>query len=239
MKKPTIDEWFAIQRGKARRMGYIGGVEELGIWSPRDREIYERYHPSMKILYVHGLSSSGTSQTASTLRNCLREDVVISPDLPIDPDEALELLRQIVSTQKIDLVIGSSMGGMLAQKLRGCPKILVNPAFHVSQLMRGMLGKHEFFSMRTDGLTEYEITEELCDRYECLEREQFGGLCNHEREITLGMFGRYDDVVDCSEEFKQHYHHVCYYDGGHRLSEEVIKELLVTKIEEFRAQMLD
>lgn len=81
--------------------------------------------------------------------------------------------------------------------------------------------------------------EELCDRYESLEREQFGGLCNHEREITLGMFGRYDDVVDCSEEFKQHYPHVCYYEGGHRLSEEVIKELLVTKIEEFRAQMLD
>lgn len=25
MKKPTIDEWFAIQREKARRMGYIGG----------------------------------------------------------------------------------------------------------------------------------------------------------------------------------------------------------------------
>ena len=81
------------------------------------------------ILYIHGLSSSGASGTARHLQDLLPETRVIAPDLPIDPDEALAMLRDLVATERPDIVIGTSMGGMFAQQLYDCRKILVNPAF--------------------------------------------------------------------------------------------------------------
>ena len=86
----------------------------------------------MKILYIHGLSSSGNSGTAEHLRRLLPNDTIFSPDLPIEPMVALEMLKRLVKEEKINLVIGTSMGGMFAQKLQGTYKILVNPSLHVS-----------------------------------------------------------------------------------------------------------
>ena len=228
------DHWFAIQREKARQQGFYY-VEDLGgYWDRSDREIYLLYHKPMKILYIHGLSSSGASSTASTLRKFLPDDTIFSPDLPIEPQEAMAMLRQLVEREQIDLAIGTSMGAMFAQKLQGYNKILVNPSFHVSRSMRRKLGTNEFFSPRADGATHYEITEDLCDRYEELERTQFDNITDHEREITLGLFGAADEVVDCSEEFRQHYTRFSRFDGGHRLTERDIRNVLLYEIEKFR-----
>lgn len=84
------------------------------------------------ILYIHGLSSSGASGAARHLQALLPDIRVIAPDLPIAPDEALAMLRDLVATERPDIVIGTSMGGMFAQQLYDCRKILVNPAFHVA-----------------------------------------------------------------------------------------------------------
>ena len=59
----------------------------------------------MKILYIHGLSSSGQSRTAATLRELLPHDEIFSPDLPIDPFEAFLLLRQLVEREEVDIII--------------------------------------------------------------------------------------------------------------------------------------
>ncbi len=236
--KITQDEWFSIEREKARQMGYHY-VEDLGgSWNERDREIYLKYHQPIKILYIHGLSSSGSSGTADRLRRFLPDDIIISPDLPIEPQEALAMLKELVEREHIDLVIGTSMGGMFAQKLRGFKKILINPSFHVSRSMRTKLGINEFFSPRTDGATHYEITEELCDRYEELECGQFDNLADDEQELTLGLFGTADDVIDCSEEYKQHYTRFSQFNGGHRLTEKDIKFTLLYEIEQYRKQIL-
>lgn len=231
----TWDEWFSIQREKARQRGYYF-VEELGYWRDSDREVFFRRHHQLRILYIHGLSSSGASSTAETLRESLYDDVVFSPDLPIDPCEALAMLQELVYRERIDLVIGTSMGGMFAQKLRGYHKILINPSFHVSRSMRRKLGSNEFFAPRKDRATHYEITEELCDRYEALERDQFVDISDAEREITLGLFATDDDVVDCSEEYCEHYTRYQNFEGGHRLSQDNIHLDLIPAIEHFRAK---
>lgn len=231
--KITHDEWISIEREKARQKGYYF-VDELGYWQERDREVFLKYHQPMKILYIHGLSSSGASDTAESLRYFLQDDTILSPDIPIDPEEALTMLQEMVEREGVDLVIGTSMGGMFAQKLRGCNKILVNPSFHVSQSMRSKLGINKFFSVRADGATQYEITEELCDRYEELERTQFEGITDAEREITLGLFGNADDIVNCEAEYKLHYTRCEHFNGGHRLSENNIKFTLLYDIEKQR-----
>ena len=45
-----------------------------------------------KILYIHGLSSSGSSSTTRNLQALLPDYSVLSPDLPVAPQEALDML---------------------------------------------------------------------------------------------------------------------------------------------------
>ncbi len=111
----------------------------------------------MNIIYLHGLSSSGNSNTAKRLRELLPDDNIITPDIPIDPKDALlllETLRRIYNTNET-IIIGTSMGAMYAQQMKGFRRILVNPAFHVSKLLRENEGKTlPFFTERIDG-TKY------------------------------------------------------------------------------------
>ena len=188
----------------------------------------------MKILYIHGLSSSGCSGTSARLRRLLPKDRVYSPDLPVEPEVALEGLRELVRGEGIELIIGTSMGAMFAQKFRGDRKILVNPSFHVSSSMRKRLGRNPFYSERADGATEYEITAELCDRYEEMERGQFDRLSPEEAEITIGLFGTEDGVVDCKEEYLRYYTQYNTFEGGHRLDEESVRNHLLPLIEKLR-----
>lgn len=188
----------------------------------------------MNILYVHGFRSSGNAGTAERLRKLLPDSMVVSPDLPTDAHDALELLRKTAEDEKIDLVVGTSMGGMLAQKLRGIPKILVNPSFSVSNTFRRNIGTVSYFSERADGSTEFEITPETVEGYVDIERHQFDSITQKEKEITIGAFGNRDEVVDCKDVYLKHYDNIVYFDGGHRLDEESLKQCIVPAIKRWQ-----
>ena len=159
----------------------------------------------MKILFIHGLASSGAYKMASSLRMLLKGSEVTAPDVPIEPDEALDLLQGICSRERPDLVVGLSLGGFWAQKLRGWRKILVNPDLHPSGLLRSKTGTNDYLSPRRDGALSFEITESICQGYEALEKTQFGGLTESEVALTRGFFADHDELVDCLPEFEQHY----------------------------------
>lgn len=185
----------------------------------------------MNIIYLHGLSSSGNSNTARKLRELLPEDNIITPDLPVEPEKALTLIRSIIDElQKEEtLVIGTSMGAMYAQQLNGHHRILVNPAFHVSELLR----KNEvktlpFFSQRQDGATEFLVTAELCEQFEEMESHQFKNANSNDEVIAL--FGNQDTTCDGFEEYMQHYQHYHRFDGGHRMNDQVITKTLLPLI---------
>ena len=182
----------------------------------------------MKILFIHGLASSGTFKTATSLHHLLRPCEVIAPDVPIDPDEAFELLHSICDTAKPDLIVGLSMGGFWAQKMRGFPKILINPDFHISQLMGTMIGEVRYLSPRRNGDISFHITESLCSRYRELELVQFDGLDSREIELTKGMFATGDEMVDCFDEFNSLYpEQAVRYPGGHLPTHPELKRYLL------------
>ena len=72
----------------------------------------------MNIVYLHGLSSSGRSNTANKLRTLFPDDNIITPDLPVNPNEALSIITDILQKLSVDdtIVIGSSMGAMFAHQ---------------------------------------------------------------------------------------------------------------------------
>ncbi|MBR5396784.1 MAG: hypothetical protein IK145_02920 [Bacteroidales bacterium] len=159
----------------------------------------------MKILFIHGLASSGAYKMASTLRILIKGSEVISPDVPIEPDEALDLLEGICRDEDPDLVVGLSLGGFWAQKLRGRRKILINPDFHISALLESMMGEVKYLSPRADGAEYFSITQGICDGYRKLEEGQFKDVGPEEAALTTGIFADRDEMVDCRPEFELHY----------------------------------
>ena len=189
--------------------------------------------PDYTILYFHGLSSSGNSSTGKKLKEIFPLVNVISPDIPVSPKEALTFLGDLVS--KLDpgktIIVGTSMGGMYAQQMTGFKRILVNPAFHVSNTLKKSIGETlPFFSPRQDGAKEFKISEKLVNEFEEMETKQFDSAIDPENVIAL--FGTRDTTVNCKEEYLKYYNNFIDFDGEHRLSDENIEDIIAPLIKE-------
>ena len=83
------------------------------------------------ILYLHGFASCGNSTKTKMLRDYFGETNVLSPDLPVDPREAISLIKRLIFEHDVDLLIGSSLGGFYATyfcELYGLKTVLINPS---------------------------------------------------------------------------------------------------------------
>ena len=189
-----------------------------------------------KLLYVHGFASSGSSGTVMTLRRHLSAWRVIAPDLPVDPFEALEMLRALVETEKPDVVVGTSMGGMYTQQLWGVPRIIVNPSFEMSRsLLFGKMGKNKYTAKRQDGATEFRIDKAVVERFKLMEKTQFDGVNDAEKALVTALFGDKDPVVNFYPLMSELYgkEHCIHFNGEHRLNDEVVKKVLLPIIERY------
>lgn len=189
----------------------------------------------MKIIYFHGFASSGASGTAQNLRLLLHDDEIIAPDIPVDPAEALPFLRELCATEQPDLIIGTSMGGMYAQQMFGFRKICVNPAFNMSTMSKVLkTGEHPFLNGRKDNQKTFRITREIIQHFNQMERQQFKGITDFDRENTYGLFGIHDDLVNTYDLFRKYYPNAERFDGEHRLNDKVLKKVVIPLIEKIR-----
>ena len=185
-----------------------------------------------KIMYVHGFGSSGQSGTVTLLRTLMPAATITAPDLPLHPAEALELLKQTCDAEKPDLIIGTSMGGMYAEMLRGTDRILINPAFEMGDTMvkHNMVGKQTFQSPRTDGIQDFIVTKALVNEYKEITTLLFNGIDEAEQQRVIGLFGDEDTSVDTFDLFAQHYPTAIHFHGGHRLTDKVAMHYLMPLI---------
>lgn len=176
-----------------------------------------------KVLYVHGFASSGASGTVKWLRDHLQGTTVVAPDIPTEPLKAIELLRRVAADEQPDLVIGTSMGGMLAEHLHGFDRILVNPAFEIAETLRTNigLGMHTFFNARQDGQKEFLVTKKTLEAFREVTSHCFEKTDEEEQERVYGLFGTDDDLVHTYPLFCRHYRHAIRFKGGHRLDDHV------------------
>lgn len=191
---------------------------------------------SKTILFVHGFASSGQSGTAKALRILLPNTKVLAPDLPIHPADALALLKDICSKEKPDLILGTSMGGMYAEQLKGFPRILVNPAFCLADtiLKNNGLGRQQFHNPREDGETSFLVTKGLLEEFRECTSHAFEGIPEidplfptpgeylPEQELVWGLFGTRDEMVHTYPEFSAHYPKAIWYDGEHSLNDHAV-----------------
>lgn len=174
-----------------------------------------------KVMYVHGFGSSGQSGTVTRIREVLPQATVIAPDLPIIPQEAIDLLRETCESEQPDLIIGTSMGGMYAEMLYGYDRILVNPALRMGDTMKehGMIGAQHFSNPRQDGVQDFIVTKALVKEYKEMTEQCFAGVSDEEQQRVWGLFGDEDTTVNTYDLFREHYTQAARFHGEHRMND--------------------
>lgn len=188
-------------------------------------ELYEYARPQLMegktILYVHGFASSGQNGTVKTLRLLLPQAEVVAPDLPVEPAEAMALLRSIVEERKPDLIISTSMGAMYAEMLYGVDRILVNPAFQLADtiLKNNGLGRREFHNPRQDGQKDFLVTKGLLESFREVSSRCFAAVDEDEKSRVFALFGLHDTLVHTHDMTREHYPQCIMFDGEHYLND--------------------
>lgn len=199
-------------------------------------ELYEYARPGLmagkKLLYVHGFASSGQTGSAKTLRLLLPDATVLSPDLPVEPSDAMLLLMNILASEKPDLIIGSSMGGMYAEMLYGIDRILVNPAFQLADtlLKNNGLGRQEFHNLRQDGETSFLVTKSLLEHFRDVSSHCFERAAEDQSRV-FGLYGIHDNLVHTFDLFSEHYPQAIRFDGEHHLNDAAILHAVLPVIQ--------
>ena len=159
---------------------------------------------------------------------------VLSPDVPTDPMEAIMFLKSLVATEQPDLIVATSMGALYAEQLKGVPRILVNPSFHMARLLtfRG-LGKREFRNKRHDGATEFKVDKQMIQAFQQVEKESFKGITPEEKKLVWGLFGTQDKLVNCQADFLKHYgkEQMQLFEGEHFLNDKVLSKVVMPLVE--------
>lgn len=189
-----------------------------------------------KILYLHGFGSSGASGTVTLLRrefwnvDAAHRATVVAPDIPVDPAVAMPFLEELAYDEMPDLVVGTSMGGMYAQQLRGFTRVCINPSFTISHKYDVLyVGRHKWLNRRKDGETEFHVTKETVAHYREMEERQFDGVTDDDRMLCHGLFGDGDEMgPEWRQLFELHYPGMSHvFSGGHRMNAQVVMHVLL------------
>ena len=189
-----------------------------------------------KILFLHGFFASGQCIPALALRDAFEGKAqVLTPDLPIHPQMALEMIREICNTEKPDLLVGNSCGSFYAQMLApkvGLPALLGNPHFKMTEFLKQRIGEHEYKSPRKDGNQKFVINEALIQEFAELEAIQFNSCTPDYKDKIWGIFGEKDTLAHFKPLFLEHYNHSFHFPGAHTPTADEVRIWYVPLIEE-------
>ena len=186
----------------------------------------------MKVLYIHGFASAGSTGSATQMRNHFypKGVQVLSPDVPVEPLRAIAFLHDYVQEHKPDLIVATSMGAMYAEQLHGIRRILVNPSFHMARLLtfRG-IGHQEFRNKREDGAKDFKVDKQMIAEFKEVEKQSFQGITPEEKQQVWGLFGTRDKNVNCQPDFRKHYGatQMSLFEGEHYLNGEVLGKVII------------
>ena len=193
-----------------------------------------------KILFLHGFYASGQCIPAMALREAFagRAEVLTS-DLPMHPQDALETISELIDSEKPDLLIGNSCGAFYAQMMapvKFIPALLGNPHFRMSEFLNQRIGQHEYKPPRKDGHQSFVIDEELVKEFAALEATQFDN-CNPQLiDQVWGLFGEQDTLAHFEPLFLKYYSHSFHFPGGHSPTAQEVRTWYVPLAEKLLIQ---
>jgi len=196
-----------------------------------------------KILFLHGFYASGQCVPAVSLKEAFEgEAVVMAPDLPMHPQEAVSFIRVLIDREKPDLLIGNSCGSFYAQMVApvvGVPALLGNPHFQMTEFLKQRIGEHQYKSPRKDGNQHFVIDETLIEEFAALEATQFNNSNPCFKDLVWGLFGEKDTLAHFEPTFLKYYNHSFHFPGGHTPTADEVRNWYVPLAEKLLSTHLD
>lgn len=121
------------------------------------------------IIYIHGFASSGNARKAKETKEYFLNKNVLSPDLPVEPEKAFLILKDIIRDSGVKAnLIGSSLGGfysMLLSAVYGLKTVLINPAVEAHKSLSAYIGEHTNYDTGVKFLWTQENVNQLANLY--------------------------------------------------------------------------
>ncbi len=189
-----------------------------------------------KILFLHGFYASGQCVPALALTEAFRGRAeVLTPDLPLHPQRALDMVRELCGTEQPDVLVGNSCGSFYGQMVApqmGIPALLGNPHFRMTEFLRPRLGRQQYKSPRRDGKQDFVIDEQLISEFAALEEHQFDNCPEEGKERIWGLFGDQDTLAHFEPLFLEHYSTSYHFPGGHTPTADEVARWYVPLVEQ-------
>lgn len=158
------------------------------------------------ILFLHGFASSGNATKAEVLKKyCLENfkkgnNVFLSPDLPVEPIKAIELINNVLeSADKDTTIFGSSLGGyyaMWAGVKYNLNIVLINPAVEPYVDLKSVVGLNKNYQTGK----EFEFKEEYVRQLKDISSEI--DISKISKEKIILMLAEDDDLLDYRQALK-------------------------------------
>jgi uncharacterized protein len=154
------------------------------------------------VIFLHGFASSGNATKAELLKKYCSENYanqkLISPDLPVEPNMAIETIKDILKPADKDTIIfGSSLGGYYALWAGvnfNTNIVLVNPAVEPYIDLKNVIGMNKNYKTGED----FEFKEEYIAQLRNLTVDK-GKL---QKEKIVLMLAEDDDLLDYNRTLK-------------------------------------
>lgn len=169
----------------------------------------------MKILYVYGYGGSANGSSCTLLKRLVPEGYTVESFTYTQADfvKARQEILDYIREHRIDLVIGSSLGGFIALTLNGMPRIVVNPCWYPA-----------------DELPKIDVPDEIVSTYAPYNRWVEEHITPDDRHLVHAFFGDRDELFGerYVSEFLRHYpEQQCHcMRSTHHLSEEGAREIV-------------
>lgn len=167
-------------------------------------------------LYLHGFLSSPKSAKASQFSDYCKHNKLIDdlriPQLPLEPDRAINLCEQLITEFKLThsnlVIIGSSLGGYYATYLAekyAATAVLINPAVRPYQFLNQHIGIQTHYHNEQ----EIEVKQEHIEALKALEIEE---IKYPERYLVLLQTG--DETLDYQQAAEFYEPCQCFIEAG-------------------------
>lgn len=166
----------------------------------------------MRLLYVHGYIGDPYGRSYQNLKEACGDDhKLFTIDYnPEHPKHAIKDIFQFVKENKIDCVIGASLGGFLTMNLYGVSRIVVNPCWDpANELYKlGYRGDNSVYEELLDGMTET--------------------LDFEERNLCTGVFADNDELLGRKyiDTFRKYFGSPWLVVGEHRITESMAYDII-------------
>jgi uncharacterized protein len=177
------------------------------------------------IVYLHGFASAPSDVKLNPLCERFGKERVFAPQLPVDPDEVITLIREKVEdwykARKADeklVFVGTSLGAFYASYFAhkfDSPAVIVNPSVRPHENLQKKVGKNTNYATKE----EFWVTLAHLDKLKTM-REY---LTNRYEGVLIHLFvAKNDEVIPYTEMIEWYRYTASTHveeTGGHRFAE--------------------